>query len=332
MKKLILALFFPLIMTIAGCGPGNLIETKNTVDTREGFIITKGGKVWYSVHGADKKGIPLLVLHGIPGGSHDYLDTLQALSDERPVIFYDQLGCGNSDKVENSSLWTLRSYVDELTEVRKALNLNRVHILGHSWGTMIAVDYMLSEKKPKGVISLTLSSPLFSSKIFNEDQKNYLDTEFTQSARDIIANAEKTGDFKSKEYREIETIYNKLHLCRMNDWPESLKHTISTTNRAMYDHMWGPSEFAITGTLKKYERVERLQTIRVPALLTCGRFDKTPPATTAIYRNALPGAEISILEKASSAHHLEKAGEYNEILRGFLHRAEMMAGIKRETK
>ncbi len=320
-----------MIMT-AGCGSNGLMETKNTGDTREGFIMTAGGKVWFSIAGVDKKGVPLLVVHGGPGASHDYLETIQALSDERPVIFYDQLGCGNSDKVENNSLWTIESYVDELSEVRKALNLKRVHILGQSWGTMLAVDYMLQEKKPKGVISLVLSSPVLSVKHFTEDQKRYLDTEFTQSARDIIANAEKTGDFRTKEYREIDKIYNRLHLCRMDDWPDPLKHTMSKMNESIYHYMRGPSEFAITGTLKSYERMDELPSIKIPVLFTCGRFDETPPATTAIYRNAVPGAEIAIFEEASHEHHLEKVNEYNEIVRGFLHRAEMMAGIRQVSK
>jgi proline-specific peptidase len=328
-RKILLSIMIMALLATSGCGSSaNLIETKNTGDIREGYIITIGGKIWFSIKGADKKGVPLLVVHGGPGASHDYLETIDALSNERPVIFYDQLGCGNSDKVENKSLWSISSYVDELSVVRKTLNLKKVHILGQSWGTMLIVDYMLQEKEPKGVISLTLSGPVLNVSRFMMDQKKYLDTEFTQAARDVIANAEKTGDYKSKEYQDVVAIYYKMHLCRLKDWPDPLKRTMSKMNNEIYNYMWGPSEFTINGILKNYDRTGDLGRIKIPVLFTCGRFDESVPSTTAIYRNAIPGAEISIFEGASHEHHLENIDEYNETLRGFLHRAEIMKGIK----
>jgi len=111
--------------------------------------------------GADGKKIPLLLLHGGPGASHDYLEPLEPLSDERPVIFYDQLGCSNSDRPDDQSLWTIERFVEELEQVRETLQLREVHILGQSWGTMLGVEYMLM-KKPHGVTSLILSGPCLS--------------------------------------------------------------------------------------------------------------------------------------------------------------------------
>src|SRR4051794_14106810 len=125
----------------------------------EGRIAVEGGEVWYRIAGDDRAGIPLLTLHGGPGYPHDYLEPLEQLADERPVIFYDQLGCGNSDRPEDRSLWRIDRFVRELAQVRTALRLRRMHLFGHSWGTMLAVDYVLS---PAPVTSLILASPALS--------------------------------------------------------------------------------------------------------------------------------------------------------------------------
>lgn len=107
---------------------------------QEGYIQVPGGKVWYRIVGADRSGIPLLTIHGGPGAPHDYLEPLESLADERPVIFYDQLGCGFSDKPDDTTLWTVQRFTDELQAVRTALNLDRVNLLGTSWGTMLSVE------------------------------------------------------------------------------------------------------------------------------------------------------------------------------------------------
>lgn len=325
MKIRLLPLALILAVFLCGCGSNGVVETRNTGDTREGYIMLPGGRVWYMIAGANKKGIPLVVIHGGPGYSHDYLQPLEGLANERPIVFYDQLGCGDSDKVTNKALWTVESFVDEFKHVRSALNLKRVHILGHSWGTMIAVDYLLQEKSQKGVMGLVLSGPIMSASRFIEDQKSYLNTDLTQAARDVIQKAEKTGDRNAKEYREIKGIYFSFHICRLKELPDCLRITLNKANRGMFEYMWGPSYFELTGTLKDYERVERLGEIKVPALFTCGRFDIARPQTVAYYRNTIPGAEISIFEGASDDHHLEKTAEYIETVRGFLHRAEMMS-------
>lgn len=109
----------------------------------EGMIPVPGGRVWYRIVGKDAPGIALLVLHGGPGAPHDYLENLGALADERPVVFYDQLGCGRSERPDNPALWQLDRFVAELAAVRQALGLDRVHLLGQSWGTMLAVQALL---------------------------------------------------------------------------------------------------------------------------------------------------------------------------------------------
>lgn len=286
----------------------------------EGYIPVTGGKIWYKIVGADKKTPPLLALHGGPGASHDYLEPLEALSDERPVIFYDQLGCGNSDKPSDISLWTIERFVNELEQVRTYLGLDKMHLLGQSWGTMLAVDFMLT-KKPKGVMSLILSGPCLSSSRFASDQKVYL-LELSDTLQKIISESEVSGCFDSKEYQDAMMAYYKTHVCRLDPWPDCLNRTFEKLGHEVYEQMWGPSEFTITGTLKGYERVNLLKEISVPTLFTCGRYDEATPSTTAYYHSMLPGSEIVIFEGASHEHHLEKIGEYLEVVRSFINKAE----------
>ena len=106
---------------------------------REGYADVPGGRVWYKVVGSGG-GVPLLTLHGGPGAGHDYLESLEALSSDRPVIFFDQLGCGKSDQPEDVSLWRIERYVDEVKALREALSLDRIHLFGQSWGGWLAIE------------------------------------------------------------------------------------------------------------------------------------------------------------------------------------------------
>jgi proline iminopeptidase len=303
-------------------------ETIHTDNIREGRINVAGGNVWFRIVGADKKGIPIIVIHGGPGWDHTYLEPLQALADERPVIFYDQLDCGQSAKVNWECYWRVNRSVRELDQIRIALNLKKAHILAHSWGTMIAMAYVLQEKHPKGIVSIVLSSPVLSAVLFSKDQKEYLDAEFSNAERDLIQNAAITGDNQSKEYKEVVDKYYKLHLCRLTKWPECLNATIEKFNYILNEYLCGPNGFMLTVNRSGYEIVEALKNTKAPVLITCGRFDMATPQSTALYRNEIPGAEILIFEDASTMHHLENTAEYIHAVRDFLHRAEKMDNTK----
>ncbi len=287
---------------------------------REGYVSVTGGNVWYKIVGANRKKIPLLLLHGGPGASHDYLEPLEALSDERPVIFYDQLGGGNSDRPDDLSLWTIERFIEELEQVREALQLHEVHILGQSWGTMLGVDYMLT-KAPHGVVSLILSGPCLSAARWEADQKAYL-LGFPEAIQRVVQKSEASGDFSSSEYQEAMMQYYKRHVCRLDPWPECLTITFEKLRHAVYEYMWGPSEFTITGVLKNYDRTARLKEIPIPTLFTCGQYDEATPDTTTYYHTMLPGSEIAVLEDASHEHHIERPEYYMRVVRSFLQRAE----------
>jgi proline iminopeptidase len=293
---------------------------KNAGDTREGFIATRGGNIWYRIVGASKNKIPVIALHGGPAASCYYLCPLEALSNDRPIIFYDQLGCGQSDKPKNKAFWAIEYFVEELACIRKALGLEKIHILGHSWGTMLAVDYMLNAPQ-KNIKSLILSAPALSASLWGQDQKRYL-REMPQGIQDIIIKTEKTGDFDSKDYQDAMMTYYEEHLCRLKPWPQALMKSFKMMNYEIYKYMWGPSEFTVTGTLKNYERVSELKKINIQVLFTCGQFDEATPQSTSYYQNNLPGSELFVFNDASHNHHLEKTELYIRVVKDFLERVE----------
>jgi proline-specific peptidase len=282
----------------------------------EGHIEVEGGRVWYRIAGEDRSGVPLLTLHGGPGYPHDYLEPLERLADERPVIFYDQLGCGNSDKPADPALWQIGRFVRELAQVRAALRLERVHLYGHSWGTMLAVDYVLSGAP---VTSLILASPALSIPRWIADADVYL-AELPAEIREALARHEAAGTTNTKEYHEATMEYYRRYLCRMDPWPEPMNRSHEASSGEVYLEMWGPSEFYATGNLRDYDRTGRLHEIAVPTLYTCGRYDEAAPPTTAAYQRLTPGAELAVFEQSAHMPHLEETDLYLASVRDFLHR------------
>ena len=282
--------------------------------TREGHISVPGGRVWYKIVGSGDT-IPLLVLHGGPSFPHNYLKPLESLSDERPVVFYDQLGCGNSDRPEDPNLWHTERFVEELAKVRQSLNLEQVHILGHSWGSMLAIDYALT--KPEGIMSLILASPCLSVPRWIEDTAIYR-KKLLIEVQEVLDRNEVAGTTDSEEYEAAVMEFNRRHLYRLDPWPEVLEQTMAGAGLQVYHTMWGPSEFFITGNLANYDSTSCLGEIAIPTLLTCGRYDEASPDTTAWYQSLIPQAEIAIFENSSHMPHLEEMELYLQVVREFL--------------
>ncbi|MCD6362810.1 MAG: proline iminopeptidase-family hydrolase [Synergistetes bacterium] len=291
---------------------------KPTFTAKEGFIPVKYGKIWFRIVGIDKPGVPLLVLHGGPGMTHYYLESLEALADQRPVIFYDQLGCGNSKATtKNLALFcTVQSFVDEVDTVRKALGLKKVHILGHSWGSMLAVEYM-TRKNPKGVLSLILAGPYMSTRRWISDAKSLLKTLPTDIQK-TVEECEAQKDFDNPKYQQAMMVFYKLFFCRLDPWPPCLEKAFQTMGYDVYNYMWGPSEFTCTGVLKNHDITQKLKQLKVPVLYICGEFDEARPETTKYYQSITPGAKMYVIKGASHCHHLEKPKIFNKIVREFL--------------
>lgn len=285
---------------------------------REGYVRVEGGRVWYRIVG-DGDRTPLLTLHGGPGAPHDYLEPLAALADERPVVFYDQLGCGRSDRPRNRRLWRVERFVAELARLRESLRLSRVHILGQSWGTMLAVDYLLT--RPDGVESVILADPAISIPRWLADAAR-LRRKLPKRVRDTLDRHEKSGSLECLEYQGAVLAFYKRHVCRMDPWPEALERTFKGIGSEVYNTMWGPNEFLATGTLKTYDRSALLSEIDAPTLLVCGRYDEGTPESTAFYRRQIRGAEMAVFERSSHMPQLEETAKYLRVMRGFIGRVE----------
>ena len=282
----------------------------------EGHIEVEGGKVWYRIVGDGKTGVPLLTLHGGPGYPHDYLEPLEALADERPVIFYDQLGCGRSAGPADPALWRADRFVRELAQVRKSLRLDRVHVYGHSWGTMLAVDSFLGGAS---VTSLILASPALSIPRWLEDASVYR-AALPADVQAILARHEAAGTTHTSEYHDATMEYYHRYLCRMDPWPDAMNRSHDASSGEVYLEMWGPSEFHTTGNLRDYDRTGRLGEINVPTLYTCGGYDEATPGSTAWYQSLTPGAELAVFEHSAHMPHLEETDRYLTVVREFLHR------------
>ncbi len=281
----------------------------------DGYCDVNGGKIWYKIFGANRQGTPLICIHGGPGGSYDYLLTISSLADERPVIFYDQLGCGNSDKPTDNSLWTVERYTDELKLLVEHLKYDTVILLGQSWGTVLALEYYLSS--PQKVKAIIFSGPLISSELFIEGARSYLPL-LPENIRNTINECEEKNDFTNEKYLEAMNFYYNLYLCRMNPWHPLLMKTFSKLNTDIYNSLWGPSEFTGTGSLMKYDRTNVLNEINIPVLYTCGEFDEAAPYIVEKFSKMTPNSEFAVMKDCSHSHHLEKTGEYNYIVKTFI--------------
>ncbi len=281
---------------------------------QEGFIDVKGGKVWYEVVG-NKKDTPLLVLHGGPGYPHDSLQNLEELAKNRPVIFYDQLGCGNSARPSDQSLWTVERFVDELQTIIKTLKLNKYHILGHSWGAGLGTAFALT--KPKGLVSLIFSSPYISTPQWEKDAKRLL-KEMPKLMQKVL----EKGDLDSEEYKKASTEFYYRFIYRMREFPTGVLKAEHKFNSEIYNLMWGPAEFKASGTLKNFDLIPKLSQIKVPALLLCGRFDEATPESTAYFQKLIPNSQMEVFEKSAHFPMWNEKEKYLKTIREFLETVE----------
>ncbi len=309
MKKYLLGLFTLYLMNAC----------TNSAPPKEGFIEVKGGKIWYRIDGEGDK-TPVLLLHGGPGSSSFYLEPLKELSQDRPVIFLDQLGCGRSTRITDTTLMTIEQNVEQLEQVRKALKLDKFYLYGHSWGTMLGMDYYV--KYPKGIQGLIFSSPLFSTKIWTDDADTLIKTlpEATQKA---IRESERLKDYANEAYKEAMKVYYKAYV-RRSDKSKSQQDTAAKFfGENVYNFMWGPSEFTATGNLLNYNRLKDLPKITVPTLLTAGEYDEARPSSVRYYTSLIPGAQFKEIPQAAHSTMMDNPKEYIGVLKEFLRKMDV---------
>ena len=191
--------------------------------------------------------------------------------------------------------------------------------MGHSWGTMLATDYMLTQ--PHGVVSLILASPALSIKRWMSDAEK-LRTTLSQEVQNVLSKHERARTTQSEEYKAATQIYLQTFVCRLKPRPNELVASVDGMGRDVYETMWGPSEFYATGNLKDYDRSGRLKEISVPTLFTCGRFDEATPESTAWFQSLLPKSRLVIFENSAHMTMLEEPDQYIRTIRQFLKEIE----------
>lgn len=294
---------------------------------REQFVAYAGMRTWIAVVGDEaverERGLaPLLLLHGGPGACHDYLESLAAVSATgRRVVFYDQQGCGNSDQPDDPARWTVDFYVREIDAVRAALGLDRLHVLGQSWGGMLLMEYLVT--RPTGVISATIASSPASMPMWIEGtgrQRAALPPEVIE----VLDRHEAAGTWDDPEYAAAVGVFYERHLCRVVPMPEFAARSFAklARNPQVYRTMNGPTEFHVVGTLREWEVLSRLGAVEEPVLLTSGRHDEATPDQVARIRERLPQAEWVIFEQSGHLSHAEEPDRYLAVLADFLARTE----------
>jgi pimeloyl-ACP methyl ester carboxylesterase len=262
------------------------------------FLPFRGFRTWYAVAGdREEPGrLPLVVLHGGPGAAHDALVGLGALAKRgRRVVFYDQLGSGESDRPDDPSLWTAETFVDQLQSVRDGLGLEEIHLFGSSWGGMLALEYAFT--KPDGLVSLVLNSTP------------------TSAPRWAAETAELAEGIDEQEFR-------RRHIIRLDPEPEVLARARVKFGKQVYETMWGPNEFTVTGTLRDWDVTARLGEIRVPTLITSGRHDECTPKLVAPLHEGIAGSEWVLFEDSAHMPYLEERERYLQVVGDFLERVE----------
>lgn len=298
-----------------------LTACNKPLQPQEGYVEVTGGKIWYKVIGSGS-GKPLLVMHGGPGGrSCGSIAAYQALANERPIIFFDQLESGMSDHPQDTSLWKPIYFAQQVEALRQKLNLKNFHLLGSSWGGSVAIEYMATQNTD-AIASVIFAGPLISTTQWMKDSK-ILISRLSQPVQDTINKYEALEDYTSPAYLSATDTFYANYLSRRKGLPPATEcEGVPKSNRVIYQHMWGPTEFKATGTLRTFDRVKDLQDISKPTLFIGGEFDEVLPETLYHYQTLVPGSKVAIVPNAGHAKTRDNPEDYMRMLRSFLAEVE----------
>jgi len=285
----------------------------------EGYVDFRGYRTWYRVVGDRESGaVPLLALHGGPGSTHHYFTPLERLADERPVVLYDQVGCGSSDRPTDIE-WSADVFREEVANVRDQLELERIHLLGTSWGGMLALEHVLSGAR--GVVSLVLSSTLAFIDDWAGEQKR-LRANLPADVIEILDRHERAGTYDDPEYERAMDVYMDRHFYRGPKPRAELERMDSERAPDVYRAMQGPNEWTVTGALRGWDVRDRLHEIDVPTLVIRGRYDMCTDKIASTLLTGIEGAREVVLEQSSHTPVLEETDAYLAAIGEFMRDAE----------
>lgn len=287
----------------------------------EGYADFRGYRTWYRVAGELGTGaLPLLALHGGPGSTHHYFGPLEYLAVERPVVVYDQIGCGASDRPQDLE-WSVGVFREEVEAVRSQLGLDQIHLLGTSWGGMLALEHVLSGAD--GIVGLILSSTLASVDQWAAEQLK-LRVALPADVVEVLESHERTGTYDDPEYERALEEYFDRHFYRGPQPRPELERMSAEKSVHVYRAMQGPNEWTVTGALKGWDVRDRLGDIDAPTLVIRGRHDMSTDPISATLVNGIRGAREVVLEESSHTPVLEQTDEYLEAISDFMREAETL--------
>ncbi len=289
------------------------------VDTPKGRY-----RVWTKRTGHNPR-LKVLLLHGGPGSTHEYLEACDSYLPAAGVeyYYYDQLGSGRSDRPDEPSLWELDRFVDEVEQVRCALGLSPDNLVlyGHSWGGLLAVEYALEyQRHLKGLV---VSNMMSSVPAYNAYARDVLMPEISPDVLAEIKELEKNGDFDNPRYMELLSEHHYVqHVLRMApvDWPDPVERGFAGINPAIYVPMQGPSELGVSADAKlvDWDRTGDLPSISVPTLVIGARYDTMDPSYMEMMAGRLPAGQYLYCPKGSHLAMYDDQAVYFEGLVKFL--------------
>ncbi len=270
------------------------------------------GRSWYRVTGdLHVAKAPLVVLHGGPGCTHDYVDSFKDLAATgRAVIHYDQLGNGRSahlpERAGDRDFWTVDLFLGELDRLTAHLGISgRYDLLGQSWGGMLGAEHAV--RQPKGLRRLVIANSPASMKTWVEEA-NRLRRDLPAAVQDTLTRHEAAGTIDSEEYQAASEAFYARHVCRLQPMPPEVQRSFDAiaADPTVYRTMNGPTEFHVTGSLKHWTIESRLHQISVPTLLISGRHDEATPLCVKPYADLIPDVRWIVFENSSHMPHVEE--------------------------
>ncbi|MBV6661174.1 proline iminopeptidase-family hydrolase [Pseudomonas yamanorum] len=281
------------------------------IDTiREGYAAFRDYQTWYRVTGDLDSGLtPLVILHGGPGCTHDYVDAYKDVAASgHAVIHYDQLGNGRSTHLpdKDPSFWTVSLFLEELDNLLDHLQIsNNYAILGQSWGGMLGSEHAILQ--PKGLRAfIPANSPTCMRTWVAE--ANRLRKLLPEGVHETLLKHEQAGTYQDPEYLAASRIFYDQHVCRVNPWPEEVARTFAQVDSdpTVYHAMSGPTEFHVIGSLKDWNVIGRLSKVNVPTLVISGRHDEATPLVVKPFLDEIADVRWALFEDSSHMPHVEE--------------------------
>ncbi|MFT4149139.1 MAG: proline iminopeptidase-family hydrolase [Paracoccaceae bacterium] len=288
----------------------------------EGRVPFRGYETWYRVTGDPASGkTPIIIAHGGPGCTHDYVDSFKALADQgRAVIHYDQIGNGKSTHLpdKGADFWTVDLFLAELDNLIDHLGLRGGYsLLGQSWGGMMGAEFAV--RRPKGLKGLVIADSPASMELWIAEA-NRLRADLPPEVQQTLLRHEAAGTTSDPEYKAATEVFYARHVCRVVPNPPEVRRTFEAMEKesTVYNVMNGPSEFHVVGTLKTWSVIDRLPLIEVPTLLISGAHDEATVATVQPFADNIPDVRWHVFPNSSHMPHVEEFDDCMKVVGGFL--------------